>query len=150
MDDDFELDDEVDSCDTFDLSEDMNQDNTAVGDDNDEGQPEPPGWLYRDALAPSTKESLVRTTTPVITKFERVRMLGMRAAQLSMGAHSMVEPGSDIHSLSIARREMESNKIPLCLRRRHPNGSYEDWNVSELTNPSTTNVADILSGTTHM
>lgn len=73
-----------------------------------------------------------RTTTPYMTKYERARVLGTRALQISMGAPVMVELEGETDSLKIAMKELKVRKIPIIIRRYLPDGSYEDWGVDEL------------------
>ena len=72
-----------------------------------------------------------RITTPYITKFERARVLGTRALQISMSAPVMVELEGETDPLQIALKELRSKKIPITIRRFLPDGSYEDWDVHE-------------------
>ena len=72
-----------------------------------------------------------RITTPYITKFERARVLGTRALQISMNAPVMVELEGETDPLQIALKELRSKKIPITIRRFLPDGSYEDWDVNE-------------------
>ena len=140
-----EYDEEISSqCDLFELSGDeMDDDDDDDDDDVDELTECPPAWSGSEGVN-SSNECLIRTTKPVMTKFERVRMLGMRASQISKGAHTMLDPGDKTQSLDIARMEMERNIVPLCLRRKHPNGSYEDWSCSELSNITAKHVINVL------
>jgi DNA-directed RNA polymerase I, II, and III subunit RPABC2 len=73
-----------------------------------------------------------RTTTPYMTKYERARVLGTRALQISMGAPVMVELEGETDPLKIAMKELKSKKIPIIIRRFLPDSSYEDWAVDEL------------------
>jgi len=73
-----------------------------------------------------------RITTPYLTKYERARVLGARALQISMNAPVMIDIGSMTDPYQIAVEELNQGKIPLIIRRRLPDGSYEDWNVDEL------------------
>ena len=73
-----------------------------------------------------------RITTPYITKFERARVLGTRALQISMNAPVMVELEGETDPLQIALKELRSKKIPITIRRFLPDGSYEDWDVNGL------------------
>ncbi len=52
----------------------------------------------------------------MMTRFEKARILGARALQLSLGAPSYVE-SDHIDSILIAEREMEQGKIPMVVRR---------------------------------
>ncbi|XP_005861111.1 PREDICTED: DNA-directed RNA polymerases I, II, and III subunit RPABC2 [Myotis brandtii] len=73
-----------------------------------------------------------RITTPYMTKYERARVLGTRALQISMCAPVMVELGGETDPLLIAMKELKARKIPIIIRRYLPDGSYEDWGVDEL------------------
>ncbi|KAH9604081.1 hypothetical protein KSS87_010421 [Heliosperma pusillum] len=83
----------------------------------------------RDAEA---KEKQLRKTTKYMTKYERARILGTRALQISMNAPVMVELQGESDPLEIAMKELRERKIPFTIRRYLPDGSYEDWGVDEL------------------
>ncbi|KDR85424.1 hypothetical protein GALMADRAFT_234292 [Galerina marginata CBS 339.88] len=74
----------------------------------------------------------VRVTTPYLTKYERARILGTRALQISMNAPVLVPLDGETDALQIAIKELSQRKIPLIIRRYLPDGSFEDWSVSEL------------------
>ena len=73
-----------------------------------------------------------RTTSPAMTKYERARILGTRALQISMNAPVMVEIDGETDPLRIAQKELAARKIPIIIRRYLPDGSHEDWRISEL------------------
>merc|ERR1712127_112587 len=73
-----------------------------------------------------------RITTPFMTKYERARLLGTRALQISMNAPVMVELEGETDPLEIAMKELRAKKIPFIIRRYLPDGSYEYWPSSEL------------------
>ncbi|KAI1311989.1 RNA polymerase, subunit omega/K/RPB6 [Xylaria venustula] len=73
-----------------------------------------------------------RTTTPYMTKYERARILGTRALQISMNAPVLVDLEGESDPLQIAIKEMNEKKIPLIVRRYMPDGYYEDWTCEEL------------------
>ncbi|CCH59332.1 hypothetical protein TBLA_0B04970 [Henningerozyma blattae CBS 6284] len=73
-----------------------------------------------------------RTTTPYMTKYERARILGTRALQISMNAPVFVDLEGETDPLKIAMKELAEKKIPLVIRRYLPDGSFEDWSVEEL------------------
>jgi len=50
-----------------------------------------------------------------------------------MNAPPTIELDDDTtNPLEIARRELEARTLPLLIRRAYPDGSYEEWHVSEL------------------
>ena len=75
-----------------------------------------------------------RISTKFLTKYERARVLGARALQISKNAPLLVdvEPG-EWDPLKIAERELVNRKIPFIIRRYLPDGSYEDWKLDELS-----------------
>ncbi|KAF7846146.1 hypothetical protein BT93_L5143 [Corymbia citriodora subsp. variegata] len=73
-----------------------------------------------------------RTTTPYMTKYERARVLGTRALQISMNAPVLVDVEGETDPLQIAIKELREKKIPLVVRRYLPDGYYEDWTCEEL------------------
>lgn len=84
--------------------------------------------LLKDKKIPDNE----RTTTPYMTKYERARILGTRALQISMNAPVLVDLEGETDPLQIAIKEMREKKIPLIVRRYLPDGYYEDWTCEEL------------------
>ncbi len=79
-------------------------------------------------------------TTPYMTKYERARVLGTRAMQISMNAPVMVPLEGETDPLQIALKELLRKKIPITIRRYLPDMSYEDWDVDELIIPEEQNL----------
>lgn len=73
-----------------------------------------------------------RITTRYLTKYERARVLGTRALQISMNAPVMVDLDGETDPLRIAEKELRERKIPIIVRRYLPDGSHEDWSIDEL------------------
>lgn len=73
-----------------------------------------------------------RITTRYLTKYEKARVLGTRALQLSMNAPPMVEVEGETDPLEIAYKELRQKKIPFIIRRYLPDQSFEDWKLDEL------------------
>lgn len=67
-----------------------------------------------------------------MTKYERARVLGTRALQISMNAPPLVDIEGETDPLRIAMKEFNQKKIPLTVRRYLPDGSFEDWTCEEL------------------
>jgi DNA-directed RNA polymerases I, II, and III subunit RPABC2 len=84
-----------------------------------------------EADGPGTVASQ-RITTKYLTKYERARVLGTRALQISMNAPVMVDLDGETDPLKIAEKELRERKIPIIIRRYLPDGSHEDWAVDEL------------------
>ena len=73
-----------------------------------------------------------RITKNYMTIYERVRLLGERAKQLSLGAKPMVKNVDNLGPKEIARLELEQKVLPLIIIRTLPNGLKEKWQVNEL------------------
>jgi DNA-directed RNA polymerase I, II, and III subunit RPABC2 len=76
-----------------------------------------------------------KITTKYLTKYEKARVLGTRALQISMNAPVMVDVGNETDPLEIAYKELREKKIPFIIRRYLPDGSYEDWPLGDLIIP---------------
>ena len=64
---------------------------------------------------------------PRLTRFERARIIGARALQLSLGAPSLVPVAEVVRdSITMAKYELEQKALPISLRRVLPNGQYQD------------------------
>lgn len=73
-----------------------------------------------------------RITKPIMTKYEMVRLLGIRTRQIALGAKPMIKNTDNLSSKEIAALELKMNMIPLIIIRPLPNGRKEYWRVSEL------------------
>ncbi|MDX1596128.1 MAG: DNA-directed RNA polymerase subunit K [Nitrosopumilaceae archaeon] len=64
---------------------------------------------------------------PTLTRFEKARIMGARALQLSMGAPPFISiPETARTSLDIAMEELEQRVIPIVIRRVLPNGDFQN------------------------
>jgi len=65
------------------------------------------------------------------TKFEKARIIGSRALQISMGAPVLVKLTKKqmeevgFNSIRIAHLEFEAGVIPITIKRPHPGGKVE-------------------------
>ena len=82
------------------------------------------------AGAPVDKSKYI--TTRYMTKYERARVVGTRALQISMNAPIMVDIEGETDALKIAQKELRLRKIPMIIRRYLPDNSYEDWSLDDL------------------
>lgn len=87
--------------------------------------------VVRDA--DSTIIDPLHRTLPVLTRYEKARVLGERAKQINMGAKPFVEVDeSMIDGYLIALKELEQKAIPFIIQRPLPNGGSEYWRISDL------------------
>jgi DNA-directed RNA polymerase I, II, and III subunit RPABC2 len=72
-------------------------------------------------------------TIPILTKYEKARILGERAKQLNSGATPFIEVEPNlIDGYLIAIKEFEEKKIPFIIKRPLPNGGCEYWKLKDL------------------
>ena len=73
------------------------------------------------------KKGPVNTGPPTLTRFEKARIMGARALQLSFGAPSFIEiPKNATTSLEIAMEELNKKLIPIIIKRTLPNGDFQN------------------------
>ena len=72
-------------------------------------------------------------TLPMMTRYEKARILGERARQINAGAIPMIEVEPTlIDGYLIALKELEQKRIPFIIQRPLPNGGSEYWRVVDL------------------
>lgn len=72
-------------------------------------------------------------TIPIMTKYEKTRVLGQRTKQLNEGAPAFIKIDSTvIDGYLIAVKELEQKKTPFIIRRPLPNGGSEYWRIQDL------------------
>jgi len=71
---------------------------------------------------------------PKLTRFERARIAGARALQVSLGAPILVElPPKMSDPIDIALVEIKAGVLPMTIRRTLPDGSHQDIALAELS-----------------
>jgi DNA-directed RNA polymerase I, II, and III subunit RPABC2 len=72
-------------------------------------------------------------TYPFITLYEKTKIIGLRANQLSQGAKPFINVPPHITDVrDIARLELEQKRLPFIIKRPLPNGTYEFWRLTDL------------------
>ena len=72
-------------------------------------------------------------TYPFLTQFERTKIIGLRANQLSKGSVPFIPVPKHITDVrDIARLELEQKRLPYIIKRPLPNGTYEYWRLTDL------------------
>jgi len=84
----------------------------------------PPGGEQADAN---------HRTYPFLTNFERTKIIGLRANQISRGSVPFVSVPKHITDVrDIARLELEQKRLPYLIKRPLPNGTFEYWRLCDL------------------
>ena len=77
-------------------------------------------------------EGSERKSKPILTKYEKTRLLGTRVSQLTLGAKPMIKGVSKEDPSKIAQLELEAGLIPIYIIRPLPDGKKEKWSLNEL------------------
>lgn len=81
----------------------------------------------------SDNKSRIVIGPPRITRFEKARIIGARALQISMGAPLLIEtPHASTNPIEIAVKELEAGVLPITIRRKLPDGTHQDIPVQWL------------------
>ena len=68
-----------------------------------------------------------------LTRFERAKIIGSRALQLSLGAPAFVKVSKSIHDpILLATYELDKTVMPLTIRRTYPDGTSQNIPLSSL------------------
>ena len=71
-------------------------------------------------------------TTPVLTKYERCRVLSERASQINCGSRIYLSDSEKFsNAYDIAVQELNERKIPFIIKRPYGN-SFEYWKLKDL------------------
>jgi len=77
-----------------------------------------------------------RVGSKFISKFERAKVIGVRALQLSLGAETYLtidpEKMGELEPLEMATEEYQKRLLPWVIVRRFEDGSVEHWRLQEL------------------
>lgn len=70
---------------------------------------------------------------PFLTQYERTKIIGLRANQLSQGARPYIQVPEYVTDVSeIARLELQARRLPFIIRRPMPDGTHEYWRLADL------------------
>jgi len=70
---------------------------------------------------------------PKITRFEKARIIGARALQISMGAPILVDASENTNPIDIALKELDARILPITIRRTLPDETFQDIPLKWLT-----------------
>jgi DNA-directed RNA polymerase I, II, and III subunit RPABC2 len=88
--------------------------------------------LEHKSIEITAKGDQIVTGPPTLTRFERARIMGARALQLSLGAPVFIEiPKNATSSLEIAMDELKQRVIPIVIKRTLPNGDYQHLSLDQ-------------------
>lgn len=74
-------------------------------------------------------------SVPFLTQYEKTKIIGLRANQLSQGARPYIDMKNYNYITDvceISRIELQQRKLPFIVRRQMPDGNHEYWKLSDL------------------
>jgi DNA-directed RNA polymerase I, II, and III subunit RPABC2 len=79
------------------------------------------------------KADLNHRTYPFLTNFEKTKIIGLRANQISKGSVPFIAVPKHLTDVrDIARLELEQKRLPFIVKRPLPNGTFEYWRLNDL------------------
>ena len=72
-----------------------------------------------------------KKTKPYLTKYEKARIIGVRAEQLANGFNPSVNVEGMTDVVKIAEKELKERKLPLIIQRTLPDETTEYWRLDE-------------------
>ena len=88
--------------------------------------------LPHEQIEITSKDNQILIGPPTLTRFEKARIMGARALQLSLGAPVFIEiPENATTSLEIAMEELKQRVIPIVIKRTLPNGDYQNIPIDQ-------------------
>ena len=71
-------------------------------------------------------------TIPILTKYEKAKVLGLRCEQLSNGSEPFIKCKDFESNIMIAKKELNNKLLPFIIKRPLPNGKCEYWKLKDL------------------
>jgi DNA-directed RNA polymerase subunit K/omega len=77
-------------------------------------------------------DPLKNKTKNILSKYEKVKMVGIRAEQLQRGAEPLVSWEGEFNPREIALEELKQRKIPFMICRKLPDGTKEYYKLEDM------------------
>lgn len=121
-------------------------DNTSINsdeeykDEDDEGADEEEIDLEEDVYNKDTEFEYIvkeedRITSDVLSKYEMVELISIRATQISKGDIPFTNIDNLRDPILMSKKELYDNRCPLMVKRHIGNNIYEYWNPNEMSKP---------------
>lgn len=82
--------------------------------------------VYGDYVEIRGKDREVLIGEPVLSRYERARVVGARALQVSQGAPVLIDVDSEeFQPITVAKQELKARVLPVGFMRKIPNGTYQ-------------------------
>jgi hypothetical protein len=106
---------------------------------DDEGEEEDLLQIFQTESKGKLIKKENRRCFPFLTTFERVKVLGQRVDELNEGEDAKINlddplefSGDRTEVIDIAKAELLLKRLTYSLKKVHPNGDYEIWQLNEL------------------
>ena len=87
---------------------------------------------YMDVLQNYEDMKKLNKSRPILTKYERTKIIGIRAQQIAGGAEPLIKVPPGLHDvIVIAERELKEKKTPFIVKRTI-NNNFEYWKIEDL------------------
>ena len=74
-----------------------------------------------------------KISEPVLTKYEKAKIIGLSAQQIETGRKPNLDiPSNLINPLDIAEYELMKKKTPFIIKRKLPNNKFEYFSIEQL------------------
>ncbi len=124
-----ELEDDIDG---EDVDEDDSEENKEDEDADVRGQHASREHVIEDHSGALLHLDEEKTTPPIMTKYERTMVVGVRVKQLQLGARSTVDTSGCKDEIEIAKKELLERKMPLLIKRVVSPTQIEYWRLKDL------------------
>ena len=92
--------------------------------------------VFRDTKEFIEAKQRIKVGSIFITRYEKARIIGARALQISFQAPVLIEVPEGVHNpIKIAELELRKKVLPITVRRHLPGGVYQDIPISWLVDP---------------
>lgn len=118
-----DLDDDIDDLDVEVEIEAENE--NEIDEDDEEGEEELEEEVEEYEIEDENSRIILHNTFIHLTKYERTKILGLRAKQIEMGAKPVIKYSKGETPLEIAERELNTKKLPFKIKRNLPSGEVE-------------------------
>jgi DNA-directed RNA polymerase I, II, and III subunit RPABC2 len=94
--------------------------------------------IYQLSLIKRDAEGIIidenHRTYPILSKYEKTKIIGLRVAQLNKGSQPYVplKHSTILDNSLVAEKELKEKKLPFIIMRPLFNGKCEYWNVNDL------------------
>lgn len=84
---------------------------------------------FNDIMKDYPKKNVTKN---ILSKYEKVKVLALRAEQLQRNATPYVEVDEPFNALEVAKKELAAKKIPFIVCRKLSNGTKEYWRLNDM------------------